>query len=213
MQRQEVSSCRDMPISLKYTELIFEKLDDALYVSQELRRPEGAAFVKAITDAEAVLDCVAAIVCPELHSISLCAIDKLKSGEHLSKWDDIVKQWPCVFSGIEVISNRVTPLHRDPKAAPTMYDFLVSAGNHQEAWLDLPDVNAKLAYNPGTVVAVCGRVLRHGVEKWIGGERICFAHFIRDAVHQRLGLPRPDWVKSSQYVQLMDKEFINRQHW
>src|ERR1700733_9931110 len=190
-----------------------QKMQDALYVSQELRTPEGAEFINAIRDAEAVLDCVTALVCPELHSISACAIKKLKAGEELFKWHENVIDWPCVFSGIEVISNRITPFHRDPKAAPTMYDFLVSAGTHEEAWLDLPDVNARLSYNPGAVVAICGRVLRHGVESWLGGERVCIAHFIRDAVHELLKLSYPDWVMSSQYVGLMDEAFVNRQNW
>jgi hypothetical protein len=190
-----------------------QKIKDPLYISQELRKPEGAKFIKDIQDAEAVLNCVAMLICPQLHSISVSAIEKLKVGEGLFKWDDVITNWPSVFSGIEVISNRITPPHRDTNAAPTMYDFLVSAGTHTEAWLDLQDVNAHLAYNPGTVVALCGKVLRHGVQTWIGGERICVAHFIRDAVQERLNLRCPDWVNNSRYIALMNKSFVNRQSW
>ena len=188
-------------------------MNDSLYISQELRKPEGVEFIKGICDAEAVLNCVATLICPELHSISVEAIQKLKAGEKLFSWHDVVTEWPSIFSGIEVISNRITLPHRDPKAAPTMYDFLVSAGTHSEAWLDLQDVNARLAYNPGTVVALCGKVLRHGVERWIGGERVCIAHFVRDAVHQRLKLPCPGWVDNNRYIALMNRAFVNRQNW
>jgi hypothetical protein len=141
------------------------------------------------------------------------AIEKLKQGQGLHEHHDIVNLWPSFFSGIEVISNRRTPSHRDAQAAPPVYDFLVSAGTHKEAWMVLPDVQAKLSYNPGTVVAVCGRVLRHAVPDWVEGERLCFAHFIRDNVHERLNIRRPDWVTNGPYLDLMDNEFVGRQGW
>jgi hypothetical protein len=190
-----------------------QRIQDSLYVSQELRRPEGAKFIKDIQDAEIILNCVSMLICPELHSFSIGAIRKLMEGQELFEWDDVVKEWPSIFSGIEVISNRTTPPHRDPNACPTMYDFLVSAGTHTEAWLDLQDVDARLTYNPGTVVALCGKVLRHGVQTWAGGERICIAHFIRDLVHDRLDLPRPEWVNISRYIMFMNGSFVKKQNW
>lgn len=151
------------------------------------------------------------LICPELYSLGNEAIRKLKTEPYLEKPHENVQLWPSFFSGIEVITNRITPLHRDPQAAPPVYDFLVSAGTHKEAWLDLPDVRARVEYKPGTVIAVCGKVLRHGVAAWDGGERICLAHFIRDNVHNRLQLPRPDWVSSAPYLAHMDDGFKIRQ--
>jgi hypothetical protein len=124
-----------------------------------------------------------------------------------------VSLWPSFFSGIEVISNRITPPHRDAQAAFPVYDFLVSAGTHEQAWLELPDLKANLSYKPCTVVAICGKVLRHAVLDWAGGERLCIAHFIRDNVHKRLDIPRPEWVKNTCYLKMMDDVFITRQGW
>jgi hypothetical protein len=157
------------------------------------------------------LNAVAVLVCPDLHSIATSAIQKLKRGNHVNTPHEHVQLWPSIFSGIEVISNRVTPLHRDAKSAPPVYDFLVSAGTHTNAWLDVPDVKARLLYKPCTVIAVCGKVLRHGVESWEGGERLCFAHFIRDAVHERLQIPRPEWVTMGAYTDSIDEGFTYRQ--
>lgn len=185
---------------------------DELYVSQEFCR-EGKQLVTDIRDAEAILNCIGILICPELHSIGTTAIDKLiQSEDLLHTWHKNVTLWPSFFSGIEFISNRKTPSHRDGRAAASTYDFLVSAGRHTEARLDLPDIDTQLSYDPGTVVAICGRVLRHRVEEW-KGERLCVAHFIRDAVHNRLGLPRADWVKNGPYLAMMDKAFLARQHW
>jgi hypothetical protein len=167
----------------------------------------------AIHDAEAVINCISVLISPQLHDIGMSAISKVKDGQCLSNWNDNVKLWPCMFTGIEVIVNRVTSVHRDGQAAPPMYDLLVSAGTHTEAWLDLPDIRSRVLYDPCTVVALSGKVLRHGVKDWKGGERICFAHFIRDNVHNRLQLPRPDWVTIGTYVSLMDVQFINRHDW
>ena len=95
-----------------------------------------------------------------------------------------------------------------------MYDFLVSAGRHTGTLFKLSDVDASLSYKPGTVIAICGKVLRHGVPEWTEGQdRLCIAHFMRDAVHNRLGLPRPNWVTDIPYLGMMDNTFLERQGW
>jgi hypothetical protein len=94
----------------------------------------------------------------------------------------------------------MTMIHRDTGAAPTDYDFLVSSGTHKQCKLDVQELGLKLSYPPGTGVAIVGRILRHGVKTWKGGERICQARFMKDAVHDRLGQPRPDWVHYEDYI-------------
>lgn len=158
------------------------------------------------------------LICPDLYNKGMQAINKLKQGEHLTKWFDNVKLWPSFFSGIEVISNRITPPHRDKSAPSSAYDFLISAGRHETAFLTVHDVGADFAYAPGTLVALSGRVLRHSILDWDKkkspkGERLCFAHFIRDSVHDRLGVKRPDWVTNGPYLQLLNPQFCSRQGW
>ena len=57
------------------------------------------------------------------------------------------------------------------------YDLLVSAGTHKEAELHLPELGLHLKYNPGVVVVLCGKVFLHEVQDWLGGERVCVAHY------------------------------------
>lgn len=154
------------------------------------------------------------LICPDLFSAGAKAIRKLKRGEQLKEQYDNVQLWPSFFSGLEVISNRKTPFHRDAQSSPAMYDFLVSAGNHKGTWFSLPDIKTKLLYNPGTVIAICGKVLRHAVQSWKGEtDRLCIAHFMRDQVHNRLSIPRPPWVKDVPYLEMMDWAFLKRQEW
>ena len=72
---------------------------------------------------------------------------------------------------------------------------------------------ARLEYKPGMVTAVTGKVLRHVVYNWKGGERICIAHFTRDLIHDRLNLPRPNWVQINKYWDMMEEGFVRRQNW
>jgi hypothetical protein len=147
-----------------------------------------------------------------MYEIGNKAIEQIQAGEGLQQWHEHVHLWPSAFSGIQAIVNRITPSHRDTGAAPSMFDLLVSAGTHRNANLRLGDVKANLSYKPGTVVLVCGRVLKHEVADWKLGERICMAHFMRDNVHQRLGLPRPTWVDIEEYRSLMEASFRSRQN-
>ena len=163
---------------------------------------------------EGILNCIGMLICPEMFAAGAKAIKKLKEGELVGKDFHNVQRWPSFFSGLEVISNRITPYHRDSQATPAMYDFLVSAGSHNRTWLSLPDIKTRLSYNPGTVTALCGKVLRHGVRDWQPGkERLCIAHFMRDRVHDRLSIPRSNWVTDTSYLEMMDPKFLQRQGW
>ena len=172
---------------------------------------EGKNFLLQITPTEHLVNAVVALISPELYSVGMDAIEQLKSGMQLAKQHSNVDLWPSVFSGLEVIANRRTLPHRDPRAAAPVYDFLLSAGTHLEAFLTVNDIDTQFGYNPGTAIALCGKVLLHEVQGWEGGERVCIAHFIRDGVHNRLNLRRPDWVAFRPYVELMHREFAQRQ--
>lgn len=161
---------------------------------------------------EILIDSVAALCNRQLYQIGTEAIRRLKYEDAVS-WHPNLALWPSIFSGIGIIVNRVTPAHRDRGACSPVYDLLASLGTHSNARLSLPDVHAQLSYKPGTIVLVCGRVLRHEVTSWEGGDRVCWAHYMRDNVHNRLELPRPDWVNIEAYNNLMESGFRARQGW
>jgi hypothetical protein len=190
-----------------------QTLNDKLYVSTELRTPTATHFLRCIQRAEILLNCIGSLICPEVFSAGTEAISKLQTGQGLDRMFDNVRLWPSFFSGIEVIANRHTVQHRDLKSSHPVYDFIVSAGTHKNGWLELPDLNASLSYDPGTVVALCGKVLCHGVHPDWEGERVCIAHFIRDTVHDRLGVKRPDWVTVEKFWGAMDQDFLSRRNW
>ena len=167
-------------------------------MSTILQGAQGCSFLIAISNSELICNSVAALITPELYDLGLSAIQKVKEGVEMANNYKNVELWPSVYTAMQVIVNRVTPPHRDEGGCLTHYDLLVSAGTHTGATVDIPELGMTLAYSPGTIVSLCGRIFFHQVLRW-EGERICVAHFIKDNVHERLQLPRPTWPKQSDY--------------
>ncbi|KIK79543.1 hypothetical protein PAXRUDRAFT_161068, partial [Paxillus rubicundulus Ve08.2h10] len=130
---------------------------------------------------------VLSIVHPEAHKAGVDAISALK-GAVITK-NPVT--WHSPFSGMDLIANRLMPGHWDAGRAPTFYDLLVSLGEGHRAILQIEDVKAELAYEPSTGVFITGRILEHVVLRWEGGERVAIAYYMKDKVHDRLGVPRP----------------------
>jgi hypothetical protein len=170
-------------------------------------------FVESVTQGEILHNAILSLIAPDLYDASNQAIEKLKNdqkGRWLRSFHPHVSLWPSVFSAWQIIVNRITPPHRDAGAAPSMYDVLTSLGTHTSCHFILSDCGTTFSYGPGTVIAICGRVLRHEVRSWEGGERICLAHYLRDNVHNRLGVPCPQWVLIDRFGDLQDKSFQER---
>lgn len=66
------------------------------------------------------------------------------------------------------------------------------------ARLELPGLGIRLVYDPRAVVGILGKVLSHGVGE-VDGERACLAYYMRDGVHERLGMPPGSWMNVSHY--------------
>lgn len=151
------------------------------------------SFLTETRPFELLANAVTSVINPQLYLAGLQAsntIQALHPNMH----------WASVWSGIALIVNRQTPNHRDSGGSLSMYDLLISAGTHQTCYIDITDLGAEFLYLPGTMLALSGKVLRHGVKSWSGGERICAAHFMKDGVHNRVGQPRPAWPVLEDYL-------------
>jgi hypothetical protein len=155
-----------------------------------------------IQGAELLCDSVIALISPGMWDAGTNAIQKIKSGVEMAKDYPNVNLWPSIYSAVDVIVNRTTPPHRDSSSCSTHYDLLVSVGTHTSSSLRLRELGVALSYAPGSLVCLCGRILMHEVDGWEGGERICFAHYMVDAVHDRLGSTRPLWPMHASYLAL-----------
>ena len=66
--------------------------------------------------------------------------------------------------GVPIICNRETPSHRDAQANPQWYDILATMGSYQELHFHLMGLGMSFHYPPGTVIALCGKLLTHACE-------------------------------------------------
>ncbi|KIK74101.1 hypothetical protein PAXRUDRAFT_176702, partial [Paxillus rubicundulus Ve08.2h10] len=73
------------------------------------------------------------------------------------------------------------------------YDLLASIGTYVSTWFEVPTLGTACYYPPGSIVAVPGLLVRHRVGL-TEGNRLCFTSYMRDNVHQAMGVQRSDWV-------------------
>jgi hypothetical protein len=160
-----------------------------------LGQPE---WLKQSNHFERILNLTLSLIHPGLFKCGLAMLQKLRaSGPTM----EIAKQWQSVYTGIAIISNRITPAHRDSKGKPEWFDLLMNyAGHETQPKLLIHDLGLELNYSSGTVVGLCGTIFEHEVRAWGDGDRVCYAHFMREAVRKRLEAEDPGWVYQSMYL-------------
>ncbi|THH05567.1 hypothetical protein EW146_g9870 [Bondarzewia mesenterica] len=103
------------------------------------------------------------------------------------------------FAGIECIKKLdditdIGELVRYGNSRAEWYDLLATIGPYKKGIFELPGIGVSFQYNSGTVVALCGQVLTHSVSD-VDGKRVCFAWFMRDNVHEWLGIRAGGWME------------------
>ena len=152
-------------------------------------------------ESSALIGAFLSVIHPELYAIGRAALIQLANDPNQVKEPldllEVLKVWSIPFSSISVISNRQSPFHRDNARKP-WYDVLATFGNHKNGVMELPGLGMRLLYNPGTMVGISGKIVRHGVAA-CEGDRVCVAYYMKDRIHERLGLPAPQWMKLQYY--------------
>lgn len=97
---------------------------------------------------------------------------------------DLLEFWSSPFHCMQLIINRETLNHRDTSGWTFGYDLLATFGDYNNGVLSLPTIGINCEYNPGTVTALMGKLIVHGVAP-VNGERFCFAQFVRPGVFVR----------------------------
>ena len=153
-------------------------------------------------ETSAMVGGILAVVHPELYKIgrdAILALSKqphpVSTAEHI---EPVLKEWTSPFSAISVMANRACPFHRDVHGRNPWYDILLTVGEYENGRLDIPGIGIRLLYDSGTIVPIAGKVVRHGVPT-CAGERLSIAYYMRDNVHERLGLPAGTWMNRRQY--------------
>ena len=105
--------------------------------------------------------------------------DMVKEGKET--WD-ILRYWTTPFTGYALISNCITPLHRDNNSQGPWFNFLMTIREYMpRCMMKLDNIDMELEYDSGTMVAVLGKIVWHGTLD-VDGNRICIAQYMRDNV-------------------------------
>jgi hypothetical protein len=97
------------------------------------------------------LNLMLSLIHPELHTMGLEILQQL---QNLPSTTRVTSELVSAYTGIQVISNHLTPGHWDSKGRPEWYDLLTSIGRGSLPHLRVNDIGFQLAYHPGSLVCV-----------------------------------------------------------
>lgn len=166
-----------------------------LRVQPELGSPD---WLRLSNEIERFINLTVSLINPNLFQSGLEMLRKLRKMEGTK---DIADKWQSVYNGISVISNRLTPAHRDGRGRHKWFDTLLNYCNDEaRPRLRINDVGLDLEYSSGTAVGFCGSIFEHEVLPWGDYDRVCYAHFMREKVRERLDAPAAGWVYRDIYL-------------
>ena len=164
----------------------------------------GGRWASEMEESSALIGSILGITHPELYQQGIEALTLLSSdgAKFVDDQDQLMralKVWTSPFTALSVITNRSTPAHRDTKGRNEWLDFVVALGEDDSVGvMTFPGLGLSVGYNPGTVIALAGKVIRHAAD-FEGGERACIAYYMRNKVQERLGIPAGTWMNCSMY--------------
>ncbi|EDQ98119.1 uncharacterized protein LACBIDRAFT_336255 [Laccaria bicolor S238N-H82] len=132
-------------------------------------------FLRDILEFQALIGGIIFVLHPAQYAIMRGALVRAASpslqiapGETIEDWElyqEIIGTWASCFTGLSIISQREAPFHRDGRSPPTMFDVLATFGKvvDPDIRAELPGIGIRFHYNPGTILAVLSKAIRHGV--------------------------------------------------
>lgn len=130
---------------------------------------------------------------------AMIALSRQSTQKGFEEMGEVLPDWGTIFSSISVMVNQETPYHRDHNSPTDGFDLLATVGPYKGSEMSIPTLAQSFQYNPSTIMAFSGFLLRHGVAQVDGG-RVCMAYYMRDKVLQWAGVPRPEFM----HFQLLD---------
>ncbi|KAF8124488.1 hypothetical protein EV363DRAFT_1178062 [Boletus edulis] len=144
-------------------------------VSAAMRTESAQQWLSSIWDEAAIQSGALAIMHPEMYCSGLQTMVKL--GEFAEEIGDtcmtaILAQWPSVYNVGSLMVNRASPFHVDRFGRPQWFDLLVTFGTYSDLYFLLPTLGLTLQYCPGTVIAMSGKMIEHGIGQTDGDRAV-----------------------------------------
>ena len=165
--------------------------------SRAMKDARISEWLNTMQETQPIINALTSFIAPHTYEAGCKSIKEIKKIQRFrcagTAFLNNILSWSSVFSGISVISNRKTKYHADKGGHRSVFDLLVSCGTHSDSKINVQEFKMSFQYHPGTVFAINGTFLHHGVDSWTGGDRICYAHYMKQKVHQRTGVGDIKW--------------------
>ena len=160
-----------------------------------MQSPAGRLWGLQMKECGALLSAILHVTHPDLYEAGKMSPSRMCIHPTIAA---ALSTWPTVFNNVHVISNRVTPFHRDTSGIPSWYDLLMSVGPYNRAELVLQNIGVQIGYKPGTMAFICSQVVHHGVGQ-VDEDCICYSWFMAEAVHRNFEVPSVSWMRTDRY--------------
>ena len=154
-------------------------------------------WLEDMLESSALLGALLRVLHPEQYMAGMTALQAMADCPEVVRESEqimrILRLWSSPYSSYSIVSNRMSVVHRDNSSRPECFDMLLTLGNYDDGEIVFPNLGVRLRYNPGTLVALSGKLIQHGVEE-VDGDRVCLAFYMKDNVHERLNVPPPAWM-------------------
>ena len=192
--------------------------------SPVLKTHIGLNFFRTANESLALLGSALWLLHPKLAVRGSAIMEAIRNGTvkepKANKEPNATPWWPSPFTTMGFISNRKIDVHHDHKGFERFYDILTTLGDYSDGKFRVPGLGVVFEYNPGTMIAVCGKVLGHSVGE-VNGNRLCLAQYFHQEVLNHHGasgdIPHQDydgWMTSLQYrsIQHSGSRWIQKEH-
>ncbi|KZP27388.1 hypothetical protein FIBSPDRAFT_730851, partial [Athelia psychrophila] len=92
------------------------------------------------------------------------------------------------YEAREILFNIQKEVHVDKQDPPLSWVVDLALGEHKGGHLVLPQLGLRIRLEPGDMIMLRGRMIRHGVEDWTGGQRICMPHFTHSSTWRMMNM-------------------------
>jgi hypothetical protein len=93
-----------------------------------------------------------------------------------------------LMEGREFLFNKHSAIHIDKNDPQMGWASLVALGTFRGGRMKMHQLGLTVRFEPGDMVMLRGRVLKHSVEEWDGGQRISIPHFTHSSVWEAFGM-------------------------
>jgi hypothetical protein len=171
-------------------------------VSATLKGDNGRQLLISMNRSAILISAALRVMHPTLYFAGVETLLRLGTWAHdagLHEMHDRIVHWASVFNVATIMCNRRSPPHRDPKCRPEAFDIMTSIGVYDPAIMTLKNFGITLKYDSCVMVAFSCHLVVH--EMYVeSGDRIVWAWFMRDSIHNYVGTPRSDFARYDQLL-------------